>query len=168
MVRRDQGGRVVDVNNGLNGDGPFSPERSGSIPVTDLISLCFSGKYSEDDLQKMVRQGGGLKAYFGTTDTQAVQKQAEEGDQRSALILDAMAYQVSKEIAALGAVFGGEIDGIILTGGLAQSEDFIGKIKKRIDYLGRIFLYPGENELEALRDNALRVLRGEAQAHEYE
>jgi len=161
-------GRVVDVNNGLNGDGPFSPERSGSIPVTDLISLCFSGKYSEEDLQKMVRQGGGLKAYFGTTDTQAVMKQAEAGDQRCSLILEAMAYQVSKEIAGLGAVFGGEIDGIILTGGLAQSDEFIGKIRDRIGYMGRIFLYPGENELEALRDNALRVLRGEAQAHEYE
>lgn len=161
-------GRVVDVNNGLNGDGPFSPERSGSIPVTDLISLCFEGKYTEEELQKMVRQGGGLKAYFGTTDAREIGEKAAAGDARCELILDAMAYQISKEIASLGAVFAGDLDGVVLTGGLAQGKDFIDRITRRIAYLGPIFLYPGENELEALRDGALRVLNGEDIAQEYE
>ena len=161
-------GRVVDVNNGLNGDGPFSPERSGSIPVTDLITLCFSGKYTEEELQKMVRQGGGLKAYFGTTDAKKIAEKAAAGDRRYQLIFDAMVYQISKEIAALGAVFGGKVDGIVLTGGLAFDEEFIERIKSRVAFLGRIFLYPGENEMEALRDGALRVLDGKDIAQDYE
>lgn len=161
-------GRVVDVNNGLNGDGPFSPERSGSIPVADLIALCFSGKYTEEDLQKRVRQGGGLKAYFGTTDAEKIAEKAKTGDARCQLVFEAMAYQVSKEIAALGAVFEGRVDGVVLTGGLALSEEFIARIKHRVAYLGPIFLYPGENEMEALRDGALRVLEGKDIAQDYE
>ena len=160
-------GRVVDVNNGLNGDGPFSPERSGSLPVTDLIDLCFSGKYSREDLQLMVRQGGGLKAYFGTTDAREVAAKAAKGDETCRLVYEAMAYRVAKEIAALGAVMEGKIDAVVLTGGLAQSEEFNGLITRRIGWMAPVLIYPGENEMEALRDGALRVLRGEETAREY-
>jgi len=160
-------GRVVDVNNGLNGDGPFSPERSGSLPVTDLIDLCFSGKYSREDLQLMVRQGGGLKAYFGTTDAREVAAKAAKGDETCRLVYEAMAYRVAKEIASLGAVLEGKIDAVVLTGGLAQSEEFNGLITRRIGWMAPVLIYPGENEMEALRDGALRVLRGEETAREY-
>lgn len=161
-------GRVVDVNNGLNGDGPFSPERCGSIPVSDLIALCFSGKYSEQDLQVMVRQGGGLKAYFGTTNTQKIEAKAASEGGRYKLIFEAMAYQISKEIAALGAVFGGVVDGVVITGGLANSPLMVSLITDRIGYLGRLFVYPGEDELEALRDGVLRVIEGSESPQEYE
>ncbi len=166
-VGAHRNGKVIDVNNGLNGDGPLSPERSGSLPVTDLISLCFSGKYTEEELQLMVRQGGGLKAYFGTTDARKVAEKADRGDQRCRLVFDAMIYGIAREIAGLGAVLEGKIDAVVLTGGLAFSEAAVDSIKKRISYLGPIIVYPGENEMEALRDGALRVLRNEENPLEY-
>ncbi len=111
-------GRVIDVNNGLNGEGPFSPERSGTVPVGDLISLCFSGKYFASEIMRMVVGKGGLMGYLGTTDARDVEKMIENGDEKAALIYEAMAYQVSKEIGAYSTVLNGQVDAIILTGGL--------------------------------------------------
>lgn len=153
-------GAVIDVNNALNGDGPFSPERSGGLPAGQLTEICFSGTYSKKEVLKMLKGNGGLKAYLGTADGSEVENKIEGGDETALLIYKAMGYQVSKEIGALGAVLKGKVDGIILTGGLVYSKLLTAFIKEHISFLGRIFEYPGENEMEALRDGALRVLRG--------
>ena len=157
-VGAHQKGRVIDVNNALNGDGPFSPERSGSLPAGQLVQLCFSEKYSEKEILKKLKGNGGLTAYLGTADGQEVEKMVIGGDKQAELIYNAMAYQIAKEIGSLGAVLSGKVDGIILTGGLAYSNMLIEKITGYIKSIGRIFVYPGENEIEALRDAAIRVL----------
>ncbi len=153
-------GAVTDVNNALNGDGPFSPERSGGLPAGQLTEICFSGRYSKKEVLKMLKGNGGLKAYLGTADGSEVENRIKEGDETALLIYRAMGYQVAKEIGALAAALKGRIDGIVLTGGLAYSRLLTDFIKDHISFLGRIFEYPGENEMEALRDGALRVLRG--------
>ncbi len=161
-------GRVADVNNALNGDGPFSPERSGDLPVSSLVKLCYSGKYTAPEIQKKIKGKGGLVAYLGTSDAREVEKMVEAGDEKAELIYRAMAYQVGKEIGALATVLKGDIDGIVLTGGLAYDEKYAGWITDMVSFLGRVFIYPGEDEMESLRDGALRVLRGEEQANEYD
>ncbi len=153
-------GAVIDVNNALNGDGPFSPERSGGLPAGQLTEICFSGKYSKKEVLKMLKGNGGLKAYLGTADGSKVENKIDSGDETALLIYRAMGYQVAKEIGALAAALKGKVDGIILTGGLVYSKLLTAFIKEHISFLGRIFEYPGENEMEALRDGALRVLRG--------
>ncbi len=160
-------GAVVDVNNALNGDGPFSPERSGGLPAGQLVEMCFSGKYSEKEIMKKLKGHGGLKAYLGTADGSEIQNRVRNGDREASLILNAMGYQIVKEIGALAAVLMGELDGIILTGGLAYSDILMEYIDKHISFLSRIFIYPGENEMEALRDGALRVLEGKEIPKEY-
>lgn len=160
-------GAVVDVNNALNGDGPFSPERSGSLPAGQLVELCFSGDKTRKEVMKMLKGNGGLKAYLGTADGNEVESMIEKGDEKALLVYKAMGYQVAKEIGALAAVLKGEIDGIILTGGLAYSTLLMDFIKEHVSFLGRIFVYPGENEMESLRDGALRVLRGIETPGEY-
>ena len=157
-VGAHQKGRVVDVNNALNGEGPFSPERSGSLPAGQLVQMCFSGNYSEKEILKKLKGNGGLNAYLGTADGTKIEKMINSGDKKAELIYNAMAYQIAKEIGSLGAVLSGQIDGIILTGGLAYSNILIERISGYIKSLGRIFVYPGENEIEALRDAATRVL----------
>jgi len=160
-------GRVVDVNQGLDGDGPFSPERSGSLPVGSLIRLCFSGKYTEAEVLKMSKGEGGLIAYLGTNSAYEVEKRAEQGDEEAKKVFDAMAYQVSKEIGAMYAVLSGEVDGILITGGVAHSKWFVNQISQRVHKMAPIFIYPGEDEMRALAFNGLRVLRGETVAKEY-
>jgi len=160
-------GRVVDVNNALNGEGPFSPERSGTLPAGQLVELCFSGKYEKKEIMKMLKGKGGYTAYLGTADGQAVAERVRKGDPEADLIFRAMIYQVAKEIGALATTVGGKLDGIILTGGLAYSELMTSMIRERIAFLGKVFIYPGEGEIEALRDSALRIVRGEEKARDY-
>lgn len=161
-------GRVVDVNNALNGEGPFSPERSGSLPVGQLIELCFSGKYAKDQIQRMVIGEGGYVAYLGTNNAKDVQKAAEAGDERAKFIQDALGYQVSKLIGEMAVVLEGNVDGILLTGGLAHNSYLTGYISAKTRFLAPIFIYPGEDELEALAMNALRVARGEIEPKVYD
>lgn len=155
-------GRVVDVNNGLDGDGPFTPERAGTIPAGDLARLCFSGRYTHKEIKRMLTGNGGLLAYLGTIDAREVERRILIGDDFAETIYKAMAYQVSKEIGAMFTVLSGEVDGILLTGGLAFSELFVGYIRERIGRLGQIFLYPGEDEMGALLTNSQLILLGKA------
>ncbi len=154
-------GRVIDVNDAIAGEGPFTPERCGQVPISQLISLCFSEAYTEEELQKMTRGTGGMYAYLGTNDLQKCERLIREGDEYAALVLESMAYQVAKEIGAMSAALEGRVDAIILTGGLAYSNRFTGVIKQRAGLIAPIKIYPGENEMLALAQGALRVLRGE-------
>ncbi|MFD1204392.1 MULTISPECIES: butyrate kinase [Sporosarcina] len=160
-------GKVIDVNNGLHGDGPFSPERAGTVPAGDLIDLCFSGKYYRDEIMSMLVGSGGLVGYLGTNDAVKVEKRIENGDENAKLLYEAMAYQVAKEIGSASAVLSGKVDAILLTGGLAYGKGFIESIKSRIDWIADVHTYPGEDELQALSEGALRVLTGEEQAKIY-
>lgn len=161
-------GRVVDVNNALNGDGPFAPERAGGLPTQDLVELCFSGKYTLDEMKKKLAGEGGLVSHLGTNDAREVEKRIESGDSYSKLVYEAMAYQVSKTIGEMAAVLKGEIDAIVLTGGIAYSEMLTNLIKERVSFLGKVLIYPGEDEMEALALGALRVLRKEEEPKIYE
>lgn len=162
-----QKGKVIDVNNGLNGDGPFSPERSGTVPAGDLVALCYSGEFFRDEIMKKLVGNGGLIGYLGTNDAVLVEKMIENGNQKAKLVYEAMAYQVAKEIGAASSVLFGKVDAIILTGGLAFAAKFTKMITDRIKWIADVIVRPGENELEALAEGALRVLRGEEDAKEY-
>lgn len=160
-------GRVIDVNNALDGEGPFSPERTGGLPVGDLAKLCFSGKYSHADIKKMIKGKGGLVAYLGTNDGRDVVKMIESGDENAKLIFEAMAYQVAKEIGSCAAVLKGKVDAVILTGGLAYGEMLTTWIKNRVSFISDVIIYPGEDEMSALALGGLRVLREEETPQEY-
>jgi butyrate kinase len=160
-------GRVIDVNNGLHGDGPFSPERAGTVPAGDLVNLCFSGDYYREEMMKKLVGQGGLVGYLGTNDAVKVEEMIKKGDKKAELIYSAMAYQVAKEIGAASAVLAGKVDAIILTGGLAYGKDFVKEISERINWIADVIVHPGENELQALAEGALRVLRGEEEVKEY-
>ena len=160
-------GRVIDVNDALAGEGPFTPERTGALPALSLIHLCFSGEYTEQEMVDKVTRGGGLTAYLGTNDLRKVERLIKEGDDYATLVLESMAYQVCKEIGAMFAVLEGRADAIILTGGLAHSTRFTGCIKQRVGQMAPIKVYPGEDEMLALVSGALRVLRGQEAAMEY-
>lgn len=162
-----QKGRIIDVNNALHGEGPFSPERAGTVPTGDLISLCYSGEYTKDEIMKKLVGKGGLVSYLNVSDAVEVEKRIEKGDQEAALVYDAMAYQIAKEIGSASAVLSGKIDAIILTGGLAYGKEFIAKITDRIGWIADCIIQPGENELEALAEGALRVLNNEETAKVY-
>lgn len=161
-------GRLIDVNNCLDGDGPFSPERCGGLPIGGLIDLCYSGKYEKTALKRHLIGGGGLVAYLGTTDGLEIDRRIEAGDEKAIEVCQAMAYQIAKEIGAGAAVLKGKVDAIVITGGLARDEYIVGWVKERVSFLAPILLYPGEFEMEALRDGALRVLRGEEQEKIYQ
>jgi butyrate kinase len=160
-------GRVIDVSDGLSGEGPFTPERSGAIPAMPIIDMCFSGEYTREEMkQKMVGKGG-VRAYLGTSDIEEVLRMINEGDELAALVIDSMAYQTAKEIGAMVAVLEGRVDAIILTGGLAYSVRFTGAIKQRVDSFAPVHVYPGEDEIWALAGGVLRVLRGLEKAKQY-
>lgn len=161
-------GRAVDVNNALDGEGPFSPERAGSLPAVDLIRLCFSGKYSEKQLLKRIAGKAGLNAHLGTADVREILRRIEDGDTRAELILNAMIYHIAKHICGLGAVFCGKVDAILLTGGLAHSEYITTRLRERIGYLAPVYCFPGEDELQALALNALAVLQGRREVKIYD
>lgn len=160
-------GRVIDVNNGLHGDGPFSPERAGTVPAGDLVAMCYSGDFFRDEVMKKLVGQGGLVGYLGTNDAIKVEKMIEAGNDKAALIYSAMAYQIAKEIGAASAVLKGKVDAIVLTGGLAYSERLVQEISSSIDWIADILVYPGENELQALAEGALRVLKNEEKAKTY-
>ena len=161
-------GEQIDVNNANDG-GPFSPQRSGSLPVTQLAKLCYSGKYPDyKAMYRRLTKNGGLLAYLGTDNIEEVERMIDKGDGYAELIYNAMIHQVAKEVGAMAAVLDGEVDGIVITGGIAHSERFVNKLIKKIKFItDRIFVYPGEGELEALALGALRVLKGEENAKEY-
>ena len=160
-------GRVIDTTNALDGCGPISPERSGSLPPGPLIRLCFSGKYTEEELIKKVHGKGGLFAHLGTTSVPEVLDRIIAHDLHAMLILRAMCYSIAKEIGAMAVALKGEVDAILLTGGIAHSKRVTDFIADHVDFIAPIFVYPGENELKALSENALAVLRGERSAKTY-
>jgi len=160
-------GRIVDVANALDGDGPFSPERSGGLPVGDLVKLCYSGKYQLNEVKKMLVGKGGLVAYLGTNDAREVERMIDDGDKKAELIYKAMAYQVAKEIGSMSVVLEGKVDYIILTGGIAYDKRFVEWIKERVNFISNVIVCPGEDELIALAEGGLRVLRGEESAKQY-
>ena len=160
-------GRVIDVNQGLDGDGPFSPERSGTLPVGQLIKAAFSGLYSYEKLSEMVLGKGGMMAYLGTNDAYIAEREARNGDDKALEVLQAMAYQVSKEIGAMSTVLNGDVDSILITGGIANSKWFCNLISERVYRIAPIHLYPGEDEMGALAENAKLALEGEIEIKEY-
>ena len=162
-----QKGRVIDVNNALNGEGPFSPERSGGLPVWDLVQLALSGKYSLMEMKKRITGQGGVVAYLGTQDMLDVEKRAEKGDKEALMVFQAMAYQVAKEAGAMATVLKGKVDSVVITGGLARSELFVKWIEERVSFIAPVFVFPGEDELRALAQGAFRVLKGEEEARKY-
>ncbi|MCD4700970.1 MAG: butyrate kinase [Candidatus Aegiribacteria sp.] len=166
-VGAHRNGRVIDVNNALNGDGPFTPERSGGLPVGDLVELCFSGKRAHNEIKRMIKGAGGIVAYLGTNDMLTVEKEIEKGNSRYDIVYSAMAYQISKEIGALSTVLEGNVDAIVLTGGIAYDRGFIDRITRRVKFISDVLVYPGEKEMEALALGALRVLLNEETAKNY-
>jgi butyrate kinase len=160
-------GRVTDVNNALNGDGPFSPERSGGLPSGQLVDLCFSGKYDQKELKNMLTGKGGIFAYLGTNNFPEVCRMADDGDKKAILIREAIAYQVAKEIGAMATVLEGKVDAIILTGGLAFQDSHVERIKSRIGFIAKVVVFPGEGEIEALAFNGLLALDGKIEIRTY-
>jgi len=166
-VGAHKNGKVIDVNNALNGDGPFSPERSGGLPSGQLADLCFSGRYSHEEIKTMITGTGGMMAYLGTNSFIEVCKMAEDGNTDAILIFNAASYQVGKEIGAMAAVLNGKVDAIILTGGMAYQEEFTDKIKSMVGYMADIIVYPGEDEMKALAYNGLLALDGKIEIKTY-
>ena len=160
-------GKVIDVNNCVQGEGPFSPERSGGVIASKIIEACYSGKYTKEEMMRQIQGEGGVKAYLGTADMREVEKRAESGEKEAELIWQAMAYQVGKEIGAACAVLSGDVDAIILTGGIAYNKAMTELIKARVNRFAPVKVYPGEFESEALVNGALRVLRGEEEEQIY-
>ncbi len=161
-------GRVIDVNQGLDGEGPFSPERSGTLPVGDLVNMCFSGMYTKEKIKKMITGEGGLVAYLGTNSAYEVEMRAMEGDEEAKFYYDAMAYQVAKTIGSMCPVLKGNVDAVLLTGGLANSKYFVNKIIERVHRIAPVHVYPGEDEMRALAMNGLMVIRGEIEPKVYD
>ena len=160
-------GRVTDVNNALDGDGPFSPERTGSLPVWSVIDLAFSGQYTQEQLAKLTHGFGGLVSYLDTNDAEKVSEMISNKEVFAQRVLKAMVYQIAKEIGSLYAVTRGNLDAIIITGGLAYNQDVLQLLLEYIDHLGEIIVYPGENELEALAFNMYRLLNKEIELSNY-
>lgn len=160
-------GKVIDVNDALSGEGPFSPNRSGGLPSFDLFELCYDGDYSYDQIKKRLVGNGGVVAYLGTNNIVEVETRVKNGDEKAELVFKAMAYQTAKEIGSLAPVNKGEIDAIILTGGIAHSEYFVYQVKESVKFIAPIISYPGEEELKSLASGAYRVLKGEEKVKTY-
>ena len=160
-------GRVVDVFNALDGDGAFSPERAGAVPTGALIKMCFSGKYTEKEVYKKVVGNGGFNAYVGTNDMRDVEKMVQNGDQKAEETREAFIMQVAKNIGSMSCVLKGKIDQIIITGGIAYDKVVIAGLKERAGFIAPVTVYPGEDELLALAQGALRVMNGEEKALDY-
>ena len=160
-------GKVIDVNNALDGDGPFSPERSGSVPIGDLIKMCFSGKYSEAEVYGKVVGKGGFVGYLNTNDVKGVIDKMEAGDKECENVYKAFVYQISKAIGEMSVVLEGKVDQIIFTGGIAYSPTLVPDLKAKVQWIAPVTVYPGEDELLALAQGAIRVLNGEEEAKVY-
>jgi butyrate kinase len=161
-----RGGKIIDVNDAAS-DGPFSPERTGGLPMQGFISICFSGKYTEAEMRKLVMGKGGLAAYLGTNSVLEVEKMVNAGDKKAEEIFSAMAYQISKEIGAMATVLRGKVNCIVITGGIARSTMLTSWIKERVQFIAPIVIYPGEDEMRSLAEGALRALQGQEQIKEY-
>ena len=166
-VGAHQNGKVVDVFNALDGDGAFSPERAGAVPVGALVKMCFSGKYTEKEVYKKLVGNGGFNAYLGTNDMRDVEKMCDNGDANAQLIRDAFCLQMAKNMGAMASVLNGKVDQIVVTGGIAYDKYVVAKLKERAGYIAPFTVYPGEDELLALAQGALRVMNGEEKAMEY-
>ena len=166
-VGAHKAGKVVDVNNALDGEGAFSPERAGTVPAGDLVRMCFSGEYTQQEIYSKIVGKGGLVSYLNTNDARDMLEAAQNGDEKSQLVEKAFIYQVSKAIGEMATVLCGKIDAIICTGGIAYSERVINQIKERVGFIAPVVVYPGEDELLALAQGAIRVLNGTEQAKIY-
>lgn len=166
-VGMHQKGRVIDVNNALDGDGPMSPERSGGVPIGPLYKMVFSGDYTLKEIKRKNYGNGGMVAYLGTNDGFEIEKRIKSGDQEAKFILDVMCYQIAKEIGAGATVLKGNVDAIVITGGLAYDQMIIDNITERVSFISDVLVYPGEDEMEALAYGGLRVLRGLETYKEY-
>lgn len=166
-VGAHKNGRVVDVNNALDGEGAFSPERAGTVPAGKLIELCFSGKYTQKEIYSKIVGKGGIVAYLNTNDARELEDWVNEGREDAIEVYNAFVYQIAKEIGAMAAVLEGKVDSIIVTGGIAYWKDLIKELNKKVGFIAPITVYPGEDELLALAQGAIRVLNGEEVAKEY-
>jgi butyrate kinase len=162
-VSAHRGGKMIDNNTGE--DGPFGADRSGGLPVQALAKLCFSGKYTEKELLRLLQGAGGLQSYLGTQDLEEIERRLAGGDVKASLVLDALVYQIGKEAGAMATALHGKVDAILLTGGMAHSTNFVGRLRPSIEWIAPIAIYPGEDELRALADGIFRVMRGEEQAN---
>ncbi|PLW92331.1 MAG: butyrate kinase, partial [Marinilabiliales bacterium] len=160
-------GRIIDNTNGLS-EGPLTPERAGALPAVELVDLCFSGEHTKAEIMKKLYGKGGMMAYLGTNDVLEVQKRAKSGDEKAALVLDAMIYQTAKYIGAMGTVLKGEVDAIIITGSIAYNEEITNAVIERVKHIAPVVIYPGEDEMETLAMNGLMVLNGEIEETVYE
>jgi len=160
-------GKIVDVNNAVLGMGPFSPQRAGALPIGDLLELAYSGKYSHRELVGKLTKTGGLIAYLGTDDCEEIVVRIKKGDKKAELIFNAMCYQISKEIGACAAVLKGKVDALFLTGGLAHNDYVVDFISSATEFIAPIYVFPGEYEMEALSQGAIRILQGLEKAKDY-
>ncbi|WP_085523423.1 butyrate kinase [Tuberibacillus sp. Marseille-P3662] len=160
--------KVVDVNNGLHGEGPFSAERAGTVPTGDLIQMCYSGDYDVNELMNKVVERSGLVGYLGINDPDQIEQMIANGHTQAEQVYDAMAYQMAKEIGGAATVLCGEVDIIVLTGEFAYSKTLISKVTKRVDWIADVVVLPGEDEMQALAEGTLRVLTGEERAKQYQ
>jgi len=165
VVAMDRG-RMTDVSSALSA-GPFTPERAGTVPTLELVDMCFSGDFAQGEVRRKLVGGGGFVAYLGTNSAKEVEDRIVAGDERAAVVMDAMLYQVAKEIGAMAAVLKGNVDGVVMTGGLANAEYITSRLASYIDFIAPVIVVPGEDEMEALAEGCLRVLRGEEPALEY-
>lgn len=162
-VSAHRGGRMIDSNNSPE-EGPFGPDRTGWLPVRELIKLCFSGTYTEKQLDRMVFGEGGLFAYLGTRDLKEVERRIDLGDAHAAQVFEAMIYQIAKEAGAMAAVLEGKVDAVLLTGGMAHSERMVTRLRAYLDWIAPVHVFPGEDELQALAAGVFRVLDGDEPA----
>lgn len=160
-------GRMIDVSNGKD-EGAFSPDRCAGLPATLLMKLCYSGRYTAQELAAKMMGSGGMFAYIGTRDVREAERMAAEGNAQADLVLEAMAYQVAKEVAAMAAVLAGDVDYVVMTGGIAYSQRIVAAVSRRVAFVAPVVVSPGEEEMEALAAGALRVLRGEEKAKIYQ
>lgn len=161
------GGKIIDVNDGLLGMGPYSVNRAGALPIGPLVKLCYSGKYTEAEMLKKLSVDSGLQAYIGTSDMKEAVRRIEAGDKEAELAVDGMIYQIAKEAGACAAVLKGKIDAVVVTGGLAFSDYVVSRLKGYLEFLGPFFVIPGEFEMEALARGAFRIIEGKEEAKEY-
>ena len=165
-VSAHAGGRMVDATNSRE-EGAFSTERAGGVPAMQLLELCYSGRYTQQQIEALLCREGGLYSYLGTKDLVEVETRISSGDERARLVFGAMVYQIAKEIGAMATVLCGRVDSLLFTGGMANSERLVMELRERVKWIAPITVYPGEDELQALAEGALRVLRGEEKAREF-
>lgn len=151
-------GKMIDANNALDGDGPFAPERSGSLPVGDLVKMCFSGEYTEKEILKKITGGGGLMSYLGTSSALDIESRIDKGDDYAKEVYDAMAYQVAKAIGGAATALKGKVNSILLTGSIAHSNYFTDNLREYVRYIAPVYIYAGENEMLSLAENAFKYL----------